>query len=254
MNGFEKLKDLKDNMMRPVYEKRRHLGCEFCGTTFYGYYQKQGAHPVPNGETSPHSSKEGWLEVHTYEDVFFPDCPDCYHSLGICDAKTAKEIYVDRKERSRKAEERRKARQAKYDAEPVKINKKLTYANRQTYYDRIDYLADNPDDMNKYELMSSWLLDKVFWKKFGKGCHTMQSRHFTITKHLYDGTYMSNSGKTRRGSYTPYFEVTNNQTGKVREVGIERVRFKIELRRKYGTNRRNDPDRGYGLPNSRGYR
>jgi hypothetical protein len=56
------------------------------------------------------------------------------------------------------------------------------------------------------------------------------------------------------GGFTPYFEVTNNQTGKEREVGTESVRFEIELKQKYGTNRRNDPKRNFGLPNSRGYR
>ena len=34
MSGFEALQQVKDDMMRPIYEKRRHLGCEFCGTTF----------------------------------------------------------------------------------------------------------------------------------------------------------------------------------------------------------------------------
>ena len=42
MRGLNKLQQLKDSMMKPIYEKRRHLGCEFCGTTFYGYYTKDG--------------------------------------------------------------------------------------------------------------------------------------------------------------------------------------------------------------------
>ena len=70
MRGFEKLQELKDNMMKPIYEKRRHLGCELCGTTFYGYYKNTGTNAVPNGEESPHPKREGWIRVHTYDDVF----------------------------------------------------------------------------------------------------------------------------------------------------------------------------------------
>ena len=102
-------------------------------------------------------------------------------------------------------------------------------------------------------MMSDYFLDKVFWAKFGKGCHVMQVRNFTIEKQLHDGTYLSNSGKTRMGRFTPYFTITNKDTGKVREIGTDRVLHQIEMNKKYGTNRRNDPDRGYGLPNSRGY-
>jgi hypothetical protein len=102
--------------------------------------------------------------------------------------------------------------------------------------------------MTKYEIMSSYFMDKVFWKRFGAGCYELQSRHFTIKKHLWDGTYMSNSGKTRMGRFTPYFEVTNNQTGKVREIGTDSVKRAIEREKQFGKNRRNDPKRNWGLP------
>lgn len=137
---------------------------------------------------------------------------------------------------------------------PVLISKKLKYANKKAYQERLDYLAKNHDDITKYEMMSSYFLDKLFWKIFGKGCHTLEVRHFTIKKQLWNGTYMSNSGKTRMGYFTPYFEVTNNKTGKVREIGTQSVLNDIKRREQFGTNRRNDPERGYGLPNSRGYR
>lgn len=137
---------------------------------------------------------------------------------------------------------------------PVLISKKLKYANKKAYQERLDYLVKNHDDITKYEMMSSYFLDKLFWKIFGKGCHTLEVRHFTIKKQLWNGTYMSNSGKTRMGHFTPYFEVTNNQAGKVREIGTQSVLNDIKRREQFGTNRRNDPERGYGLPNSRGYR
>tara|TARA_B100000963_G_scaffold262327_1_gene230474 strand:- start:4672 stop:5331 length:660 start_codon:yes stop_codon:yes gene_type:complete len=218
-------------MMKPIYEKRRHLGCEFCGTTFYGYYTKDG--DSFNNTVSEDVSG-----------VYFPDCAKCGEGLGVHDAKTARKIYEYHEEKDRKKRERI----AKKEAQPVNVDYKLRFKNKQAYNQRIVYLAKNPDDLTKYEIMSSYFLDKVFWQKFGKGCHTVESRHFTIKKHLWNGTYMSNSGKTRMGSFTPYFEVINNQTGKVREVGTQSVLHDIELRQKFGTNRRNDPDRNWGLP------
>lgn len=243
MRGIEKLQELKDSMLKPIYEKRRHLGCEWCGTTFYGYYTRQSQTLHLD---MPFITKEG-------VEVFLPPCPDndCgMGTMGIYKAKTALYHYNKRIEKERKKAERK----AKKDAQPVKVSKKLTYPNRKAYEDRINHLAANPDEMTKYEIMCSYFMDKVFWRRFGSGCHTLQSRHFTIKKHLWDSTYMSNSGKTRMGHFIPYFEVTNNKTGKVREVGTQSVLNEIKRREKFGTNRRNDPDRGWGLPNSRGYR
>jgi|TARA_R100000479_G_scaffold58245_1_gene27718 hypothetical protein len=247
MGGFEVLQQVKDNMLKPIYEKRRHLGCEWCGTTFYGYYSK---------EKQSMFGSPCYIKFNDIEEgvpVFIPPCPneDCgMENIGVYDAKSALHHYNKRKEQERKKAERK----AKKDAMPVKISKKLTYPNKQAYEDRLDLLAKDPDQMTNYEMMCDYFLDKVFWKKFGKGCHTLQSRHFTIKKRLWNGTYSSNSGKTRMGNFTPYFEVTNNKTGKVREVGTDSVMFSVKLRQKYGTNRRNDPDRNFGLPNSRGYK
>ena len=229
--GFEVLQRLKDKMIDPLLQKRRHLGCEECGKTFYGHYQNTGYNAVPNGK-------------------------ECIVSFPVRDAKTAKIIYEKETEKNRKKQERRKARQAEKDAQPVNIGKKLTYLNKEAYHDRIAHLAAAPDNMTKYEMMSSYFLDKVFWERFGKGCHTLEVRNFTIKKQLHDGTYMSNSGKTRMGRFVPYFEIKNELTGKQREVGGEEIKGFLDLRETLGTgtNRRNDPDRAYGLPNSRGYR
>ncbi len=243
MKGFNKLHELKDNMLKPIYEKRRHLGCEWCGTTFYGYYTKQSQTLHLD---MPDVTEEG-------VEIFLPPCPDkdCgMGTMGIYSAKTALHHYNKHKEKERKKAERK----AKKDAEPVKVSKKLTYPNKKAYEDRIDYLAANPDEMTKYEIMSSYFMDKLFWKIFGKGCHVLEVRNFTVKKELYDGTYMSNSGKSRMGYFTPYFKIINNQNGKVRVIGTDSVTRHIQRKEMFGTNRRNDPERGYGLPNSRGYR
>ncbi len=169
---------------------------------------------------------------------------------------------VKKQERDMKAYLKRSAamkkswaeRKAKKDAQPVKVSARLTYPNKQAYEDRLSLLATEPDQMTKYEMMCDYFLDKVFWKKFGSGCHTMTVRCFEIKKRLFDGTYKSNSGKSRMGYFTPHFIITNIITGKVREIGRDAVRQHIELDRTYGKNRRNDPKRNFGLPNSRGYR
>tara|TARA_Y100000004_G_scaffold51404_1_gene56869 strand:- start:21200 stop:21574 length:375 start_codon:yes stop_codon:yes gene_type:complete len=112
---------------------------------------------------------------------------------------------------------------------------------------RVQFVANNPDEITEDEMKDEYFLNDVFWKKFGKGEHTLQSRHFTIVKYLWDGTWYSNSGKTRYGSFMAYFEVTNNQTGEMVEIGKEVVDLKREFRRKHPPNRRNDPERNWGL-------
>ena len=151
----------------------------------------------------------------------------------------------------KKAWAKRKEKEA---AQPVLITKKLRFENKQAYEDRLMLLSKNPEKMTAYEMMSSYFLDKLFWKIYGSGCHALKVRNFKIQKCLWDGTYMSNSGKTRMGGYTAYFEITNEVTGKEREIGTQSVLAHINRQDKYGTNRRNDPDRNFGLPNSRGYR
>lgn len=151
----------------------------------------------------------------------------------------------------KKAWAKRKEKEA---AQPVLITKKLQFENKQAYQDRLEFLSKHPEKMTAYEMMSSYFLDRLFWKIYGSGCHALKVRNFKIQKCLWDGTYMSNSGKTRMGGYTAYFEITNEVTGKEREIGTQSVLAHIKRQDKYGTNRRNDPDRSFGLPNSRGYR
>lgn len=162
-----------------------------------------------------------------------------------------RKAFIKRSEAMKKAWAKRKEKEA---AQPVLITKKLQFENKQAYQDRLEFLSKHPNQMTAYEMMSSYFLDKLFWKIFGSGCHALKVRNFKIQKCLWDGTYMSNSGKTRMGGYTAYFEITNEVTGKEREIGTQSVLAHINRQDKYGTNRRNDPDRNFGLPNSRGYR
>jgi len=129
------------------------------------------------------------------------------------------------------------------------ISKRLYFSDWDDFNSRINHLSKNTNDISAAEMLSSYFLDKLFWKKFGKGCHTLRVRQYKIQKKLWDGTYKSNSGKSTMGSWVPYFEVTNIVTGKVREIGTDSVNASLDRK----TNRRNDPDRNFGLPNSRGY-
>jgi len=231
-------RDIKTRMVAPIFEQRRHLGCEICGHTFYGKYQRRGPCKVATIKSV---------------DAFYPNCPKCF-SPTVCGAEAARILYWAAQEDIRKRQERREARQAKRDAKPVICSRKLRFENWPTFQERLDAVSENHDLMTAHELNCDWFLDKLFWKKFGKGCHTMDCRHWSIRKRLYNGTYKSNSGKSTMGDWVPYFEITNTLTGKVHEVGKEAVVSYIELKEEYGPNRRNDPKRGWGLPNSRGYR
>ena len=132
----------------------------------------------------------------------------------------------------------------------IKLDGKLFFEDWDDLNQRIDLLSQNVQQIKPAEMLSSYFLDKLFWKIFGKGCPTLEINHFKIQKKLWDGTYRSNSGKTRMGRFIPYFVITNTVTGKVRTIGEKYI--DTALFRK--TNRRNDPERNFGLPNSRGYK
>ena len=192
---------------------------------------------------------------------YYPNGVSPFAALQPLKEKMQEEQQKERLKRMALKEKRSKAmkkawvkRKEKEAAQPVLITKKLRFENKQAYEDRLMLLSKHPEKMTAYEMMSSYFLDRLFWKKFGFGCHVIKVRNFKIQKCLWDGTYMSNSGKTRMGGYTAYFEITNEVTGKEREIGTQSVLAHINRQDKYGTNRRNDPDRNFGLPNSRGYR
>ena len=234
MQGFEKLQILKNKMLEPDLNKRRHLGCEFCGNTFYGYLLQKfkGKYMMYN---------------HFNELLYYPECNICQMGLGVAEASVAKDKYKRRLRNELLKKKRAEAKHQKFLNTPIIWSEKLTFKNRLISDERIEYLSKKPQEINKYEIMSNWFLDKVFWKIFGKGCHQLEVRDFIIKKELWDGTYLSNSGKTVMGKYTPYFIVTNKITNKERMVGRESVDRAVDREEKFGTNRRNDPDRNWGL-------
>ena len=234
MGQFQKLQILKDKMLEPELKKRRHLGCEFCGKTFYGYLLQKF-----KGKYSLYNDYNDYL--------YYPECNSCQLAIGVWDATIAKDKYQRMLKKEEANKKRAEAKHQKFLNTPVIYREKLIFKNKLVADERVEYLSKNPQEINKYEMMSNWFLDRIFWKIFGKGCHELKVRNFIIKKELWNGTYMSNSGKTRMGSFTPYFEVTNNQTGKVREIGTDSVKRAIEREERFGTNRRNDPDRNWGL-------
>jgi hypothetical protein len=211
MSGFEALQKVKDEMLKPEYEKRRHLGCEFCGHTFYGRYQKTGYNAVPNGITTP-STREGWIKVHKHSDIFFPECPRCMVDFGVGEAKEALALYEYEQERKRKnkaAAEKRKAT----------IERK-----RKEYWDRVRHVRENPNDATMEELKSYRFIEalvgrpyygnrdkETFWDQDGG-----KNGKYLVKFHLqYKGH--SRSGKTHY--YNEWFDMMNVDTGKTWQVG-----------------------------------
>jgi hypothetical protein len=244
MEGFAKLQVLKDKMFEAETEKRRHLGCKYCGATFYGYYEKSGFSGL--GLVKIYDADGYAIETG----LRYPDCPKCFDNIGVCEVARARYEYEETQKSQRRRDEKERKQQWEYENVPVKVASKLTFPSKKALHQRIAQAAKDPNSITKYEIMSSWFMDKVFWEIFDKGCHTLKVRDFSITKRLMNCTYLSNSGKTRFGRFVAYFKVVNERTGKKRWIGEERAErlFEIYNRR---PNRRNDPKRNWGLPGNR---
>jgi len=211
MSGFDALQKVKDDMMRPMYERRRHLGCEFCGTTFYGYYQKTGRSGVPNGKETPHPKQKGWVVCHTHDDVFYPNCPDCSVAYGVRDAKEALAV------REHEQEQRRKNKAA---AEKRKATKER---KRQEYWDRVKHVRSNPYDVRPEELRDfnfiQSLLGMPYWSGYEnreKPCWEQgQNGPYKVKRHSIHKGH-SRSGKTHY--YDDWFDMMNVDTGETWQV------------------------------------
>ena len=196
MSGFEALQKVKDDMMRPIYEKRRHLGCELCGDTFYGYYQKTGYQ----------SDK-----VPTHDNVFYPDCPTCGIAFTVRPANEAIAIYKHEQEKKRKnkaAAEKRKATKER------KIKE---------YWDRVRHVRANPHDATTEELHSFNFVQALLcmpyysgYDKREKPCWEQGLNGQYEVKFNYVDQGTSRSGKTH---YTrQWFDITNTDTGEAWEA------------------------------------
>ena len=130
----------------------------------------------------------------------------------------------------------------KYDQACKIRDQKTARANAKK--ERLELLCQKPEKLTAEEMKDPELLDRLFWKKFGKGSHKLRVRNFVIEKLIYNGKYFSNSGKTRMGRYIPYFEITDTSNGNKWGVNDDLVSQVIENKR---PNRRNDPNRNWGL-------
>ena len=196
MSGFEALQKVKDDMMRPMYEKRRHLGCELCGDTFYGHYQKTGYQ----------SDK-----VPTHDDVFYPDCPTCGIAFTVRSADDAVAIYKHEQEKKRKnkvaAEKRKATRERKI----------------KEYWNRVRHVRANPHDATTEELHSFNFVQALLcmpyysgYDKREKPCWEQGLNGQYEVKFNYVDQGTSRSGKTH---YTrQWFDITNTNTGEVWEA------------------------------------
>ena len=206
----EALQKIKDEMMKPIYEKRRHLACETCGKSFYGYYQPKSRYSfnaVPNGKTSPHPTKKGWRIAHMHDDVFYPECPECGIDAFVNDYKQAminREHEAERRRKNKAAAEKRKATR----------ERKL-----KEYWDRVEYLRANPNDATMKELENYSFVHALFGKPYYGGYDKrprpcwedgMNGKYNVEFHHHHKGH--SRSGKTHY--YDTWYDIEDTETGK----------------------------------------
>lgn len=109
------------------------------------------------------------------------------------------------------------------------------YENYKSYWNRYDYLIAHPEDI-KYIDFSYSLLNELFTKKYGltQGEHSLTLDGYEVLKSVTG--YKSNSGKSTDYEVVIYWV---DKTGK---------RHEIRKESNYKSNRRNDANRNYGLP------
>lgn len=119
------------------------------------------------------------------------------------------------------------------------IDKEKYFAQKAEQLRRDDeykaYLLENPEKIKESDF-SYGLLDKLFWKKFGaiRGAESLVLDGIEVTKCV--SVYKSNSGKSQ-DSEVVFSWVDSN--------GKKHV---IKKPSSFKENRRNDPDRDWGLP------
>ena len=101
--------------------------------------------------------------------------------------------------------------------------------------ERRKYLINNPDEIKESDFSYS-LLDDVFYHKFGafQGHKTMILDGIKVNKSVF--VYQSNSGKTQDSEVTISWIDSDGECHMLCEPSF------------YRENRRNDPDRNWGLP------
>lgn len=101
--------------------------------------------------------------------------------------------------------------------------------------ERRKYLVENPDEIKESDFSYS-LLDDVFYHEFGafQGHKTMTLDGIKVNKSVF--VYQSNSGKTHDSEVTISWTDSKGKNHKLCKSSL------------YRENRRNDPDRNWGLP------
>ena len=107
--------------------------------------------------------------------------------------------------------------------------------------ERFEYVLKNPDEIKKSEMTYSFL-NNYSWAKFGKGSHKWQMREYTFHKDFQLGM-LSNSGKTRVSDTMVWIHIYN-WDGSLYKILENAAAFVGPP----SPNRRNDPDRNWGLP------
>lgn len=126
----------------------------------------------------------------------------------------------------------------------VKETELQTYIDKETYFleeaDRIrrerehrQFLIENPDQIKEAEFCYS-LLNTVLYRHRGPGDQSMILDGIEVEKIVT--TYRSNSGKSKDSEVI------------IRWTGSDGTPHKLTKESMYSGNRRNDPDRNWGLP------
>jgi hypothetical protein len=96
-----------------------------------------------------------------------------------------------------------------------------------------DHLIEHPHHVRE-EQFDYRLLDQIFWKHCGPGSHTLWIGGLSVQKSVV--SYTSNSGKSRDSEVVFSWVGSDGQAKEIRKPSA------------FAGNRRNDPDRNWGLP------
>ena len=151
---------------------------------------------------------------------------------GLIDQKTknASQDVSELKEYSKVSEK-------EIDKEEQEIN-----FEKQKRIERFQYVLKNPDEIKESEMTYSFL-NEYSWAKFGKGSHECQMREYTFCKDFTIVSIKSNSGKTKDSRTMVWINIYN-WDGSLYKV----VKNSAAIAGLPSPNRRNDPNRNWGLP------
>jgi hypothetical protein len=107
--------------------------------------------------------------------------------------------------------------------------------------ERFEYILEHPDEIQESEMTYNFL-NNYSWEKFGKGSHRWQMREYSFYKDFILGR-LSNSRKTRVSDTMVWIHIYN-WDGSLYKV----LKNSAAIAGPPPLNRRNDPNRNWGLP------